>query len=97
MDPWVIIMLWNERQPYRVPYVWSKYECFLISGCQETLMQRDRKGKGNVYDRGDCNSSLHKVQSRDKNCKNRSIDCGIYNSQTCDKHISFAAKKKGFF
>ena len=28
---------WNESQPSRVPknYLWSKYECFLMSGCRD--------------------------------------------------------------
>ena len=35
-------------------YLWSKYECFLMSGCQDI----DGNGNGNVYDRGDFNSSF---------------------------------------
>ena len=48
-------------------YLWSKYECFLMSGCQDkdflkTLTKWNRNGNGNgngnAYDRGDYNSSF---------------------------------------
>ena len=57
-------------------YLWSKYEYFLMSGCQDidfykTLTKwngngngnENKNGNGNAYDRGDYNSSLHFVQS----------------------------------
>ena len=42
-------------------YLWSKYECFLMSGCQDidflkTLTKWN--GNGNAYNRGDYNSSF---------------------------------------
>ena len=42
-------------------YLWSKYECFLMSGCQDidflkTLTKWN--GNGNAYDPGDYNSSF---------------------------------------
>ena len=44
-----------------IGYLWSKYECFLTTGCQDidflkTLTKCD--GNGNVYDQGDYNSSF---------------------------------------
>ena len=44
-------------------YLWSKYECFLMSGCQDidfskTLTKCNGIGNGNAYDRGDYNSSF---------------------------------------
>ena len=44
-----------------IGYLWSKYECFLTTGCQvmdfeKTLTKCD--GNGNAYDRGDYNSSF---------------------------------------
>ena len=50
-------------------YLWSKCECFLMSGCQDidfykTLTKWNRNGNGNgngngnAYDRGDYNSSF---------------------------------------
>ena len=44
-------------------YLWSKYECFLMSGCQDidflkTLTKWNGNGNGNAYDRGDYNSSF---------------------------------------
>ena len=46
-------------------YLWSKYECFLMSGCQDidfykTLPKWNGNGNGNrnAYDRGDYNSSF---------------------------------------
>ena len=50
----------------RTGYLWSKYECFLISGCQDMYTASvTRKGSGTtevttIY------SSLHFVQSRSK-------------------------------
>ena len=48
-----------------IGYLWSKYECFLTTGCQDidfkkTLTKCDGNGKcnGNAYDRGDYNSSF---------------------------------------
>ena len=46
-----------------IGYLWSKYECFLTTGCQDidfwnTLTKCDGNGNGNVYDRGDYNSSF---------------------------------------
>ena len=47
-------------------YLWSKYECFLMSGCQDmnfeklaykTLLQCDGNTDTDPDDRGDCNSS----------------------------------------
>ena len=35
-------------------YLWSKYECFLMSGCQDI----EWNWNGNAYDRGDYNSSF---------------------------------------
>ena len=52
-----------------IGHLWSKYECFLISVCQDmdfwkTLMQLDGNGNlnGDIHDRGDYNSSLHFVK-----------------------------------
>ena len=52
--------------------LWSNYECFLTTGCQDndfqkTLTKCDGNGmerNGNTYDRGDYNSSfaLHAVE-----------------------------------
>ena len=50
-------------------HLWSKYECFLMSGCKDidlskTLTKwngngnRNGNGNGNAYDRGDYNSSF---------------------------------------
>ena len=44
-----------------IGYLWSKYECFLTTGCQDidfykTLTKWNRNG--NLYDRGDYNSSF---------------------------------------
>ena len=46
-------------------YLWSKYECFLMSGCQDILLENfnmkrngNAYGNGNAYDRGDYNSSF---------------------------------------
>ena len=46
-------------------YLWSKYECFLMSGCQDIDFQKtltkwngNGNGNGNAYDRGDYNSSF---------------------------------------
>ena len=44
-------------------YLWSKYECFIISGCQDmdfkkTLTQCDGNGNENAYNRGDYDSSF---------------------------------------
>ena len=46
-------------------YLWSKYECFLMSGCQDidfkktlTKWNGNGNGNGNAYDRGDYNSSF---------------------------------------
>ena len=46
-----------------IGYLWSKYECFLTTGCQDidfykTLTKWNRNGNGNAYDRGDYNSSF---------------------------------------
>ena len=44
-----------------IGYLWSKFECFLITGCQDikkTLTKCDGNGNGNTYDRGDYNSSF---------------------------------------
>ena len=43
--------------------LWSKYECFLTTGCQDidlqkTLTKWNGNGNGNAYDRGDYNSSF---------------------------------------
>ena len=46
-------------------YLWSKYECFLMSGCQDIDFQKtltkwngNGNGNGNAYNRGDYNSSF---------------------------------------
>ena len=40
-------------------YLWSKYECFLMSGCQDIdFLKTLTKWNGNVYDSGDYNSSF---------------------------------------
>ena len=48
-----------------IGYLWSKYECFLTTGCQDidfskTLTKCDGNGKenANTYDCGDYNSSF---------------------------------------
>ena len=55
-------------------YLWSKYECFLMSGCRDmnfwkleykTLSQCD--GNADADDRGDCNSSPCTSYRRAKN------------------------------
>ena len=53
----------HEMKANTTGYLWSKYECFLISGCQDmdllkTLTKCDRNGNWNAYDRGDYNSSF---------------------------------------
>ena len=52
-------------------YLWSKYECFLMSGCQDIDFltkwngNGNGNGNGNAYDRGDVTTIalLHFVQS----------------------------------
>ena len=42
-------------------YLWSKYECFLMSGCQDIDFKKTLtkwNGNGNAYDRGGYNSSF---------------------------------------
>ena len=42
-------------------YLWSKYECFLMSGCQDIDFSKTLtkwNGNGNAYDWGDYNSSF---------------------------------------
>ena len=42
-----------------IGYLWSKYECFLTTGCQDTDFQKTlTKWNRNAYDRGDYNSSF---------------------------------------
>ena len=46
-----------------IGYLWSKYECFLTTGCQnidfyKTLTKCDGNRNGKAYDRGDYNSSF---------------------------------------
>ena len=55
-------------------YLWSKYESFLMSGCQDidfykTLTKWNGNGNGNAYDRGDYNSSfaLRAVELKSQN------------------------------
>ena len=67
MDPGDRIL---EMKSNHKGHVWSKYECFLISGCQEmdfwktlTLCVGNGNLNGNAYDCGDNNSSLHFLKS----------------------------------
>ena len=40
-------------------YLWSEYECFLMSSCQDIDFKTTlTKWNGNAYDRGDYNSSF---------------------------------------
>ena len=44
-------------------YLWSKYECFLTTCCQdirllENFIKVEQNANGNAYDRGDYNSSF---------------------------------------
>ena len=68
MDPWVRC---HGMKAYPIGYLWSKYECFLTTGCQDidfektlTKWNGNENGNGNAYDRGDYNIALlHFVQS----------------------------------
>ena len=60
MDPGVRC---HEMKANPTGYQWAKYECFLMSGCQDidfkkTLTKWNGNGNGNAYDRGDYNSSF---------------------------------------
>ena len=70
---------WNESWPPW--YLWSKYECFLMSGVEiwtfkkfayKNLSQCDGNADANTdadaYDRGDCNSSPCNSYRRAENC-----------------------------
>ena len=51
----------HGMKDYPIGYPWSKYDCFLATGCQDidsykTLTKWN--GNGNAYDRGDYNSSF---------------------------------------
>ena len=58
MDPGVQC---HGMRAYPTGYLWSKYECFLMSGCQDIDFEKTLtkwNGNGNVYDLGDYNSSF---------------------------------------
>ena len=55
MDPGV---RYHGMKANPIGYLCSKYECFLTTGCQDNrLLENLTKRDGNVYDRGNYNSS----------------------------------------
>ena len=56
MDPGVRC---HRMKANPIGYLWSKYECFLTTGCQDIDFKKTlTKWNGNAYDLGDYNSSF---------------------------------------